>query len=210
MKTDRQKKQVQKLKKELKHIKLRIWILAVMLLVAAIILMIGVNIIVNGKVGLYPFSLFSVSEHQLTVEYRGMNDSQVEIARSLLEDVSPIYLAQQNKIIFTTHIKDYCAYCDGVNVFHKSLVSWSDNQSYMREVLCHELMHSFTFKSNEAHKVVYDLGQKQVCFGWQQDLKDYLGGDALEINLTNGSSINITLTKINEVSASKRTEVYIV
>lgn len=106
------------------------------------------------------------------VTYSDLNKSEINYAKKLMKKIDPIYLRGQEEIIFAknetgcdglTHND-----CNGVNIMRGAKI-YIEYSFDMKEVLCHELLHTYMFPATNfdndiVHDVVYDAGEKGVCY----------------------------------------------
>jgi len=106
--------------------------------------------------------------------YENLTDKEIDFFNSIFKDVNPIYLVNNHNIIITKNITNYCDDCEGVNKKDGELIAikYLEDEGWLKEVICHELLHSFFLDDGEYsdgsytlnHQIIYDLGEKFVCF----------------------------------------------
>lgn len=117
--------------------------------------------------------------NQIEIQYVGLNYQQQTIAKNLIEQVDSIFLTKTKKIIFVKSMQDYCNQilhkkCDsdlaGFNKGNLIVIEYHGQVS-TKEIICHEFLHTFFINDGETngqltlnHKLIYNLGEKQVCF----------------------------------------------
>lgn len=89
-------------------------------------------------------------------------------------DMKDYYTDFFDSMIFTKDLEQVKRYCDdeealGCNSFGEIII-YADIEeltyynTFMRDAICHEILHSIIYNNEQTHPIVYDLGQKQVCY----------------------------------------------
>jgi len=108
------------------------------------------------------------------IKYENLSTKEINIVQRILKEIKPEYMAVTNKIVFVKDIKKHCGkdrYCSGVTYYQsKNIYIKYREDGFMREAICHELIHTLFLsplgrgKENPIHAIIYDLGEKEVCF----------------------------------------------
>ena len=114
--------------------------------------------------------LYNLTEYKPEIVYDNLTQKEEKRARSIMKNVSNIYLKFNRAIIFTSDTDKYCP--DSAGCFlpdeSKIVVGMRTHKS-PEEILCHEIGHSFLKgtvldgKKDPIHALIYDFGEKRVC-----------------------------------------------
>lgn len=92
---------------------------------------------------------------------------------TLLEGLDEQFSKFSDEIIFTKDLNKVRRICGKINAVGcnlgqgRSIYIYYDEafeDAWLREAICHELLHSLIFPGDESHEVVYKLGYHQVCY----------------------------------------------
>lgn len=109
-------------------------------------------------------------ERSTKVVYDHLNNSQISSIENILKDLKPEYFEAQKLITFTSNISKDCAKIDCIGVNYRKgdriYVSWYDDTNYLKELICHELLHTFIWHSESAKEelIVEELSKTLQCF----------------------------------------------
>lgn len=103
-----------------------------------------------------------------------LTDSEIDLVHKIVNDTMDEYLLPQKKITFAKSIKqDYegvsgdtkkSEYILGFNYNNGIIfVEFNNNEVYLRETYCHELLHTVVFGPNE-EEIVESIEPYQPCF----------------------------------------------
>ena len=110
------------------------------------------------------------------INLQGLNLEETQIAKKVLSELSPEYSRGYNKVYFTKNItKEYIKHniplinrvssdIYGFNKRGDIFILYINNEKFLRNALCHEILHQFLKKNEIAHRIIYDLAGKEVCF----------------------------------------------
>lgn len=108
----------------------------------------------------------------IPISYDGLSFSEIDRVKEIINDLAPLYLKGHKSITITNDIKKYQVMeridnksIGGFNKGRDIYIQNSDNMEWMKNVICHEILHSFIRSGELAHEVVYDLADKGVCYG---------------------------------------------
>lgn len=111
--------------------------------------------------------------YDYVVDYGDLNELQSLIASDAVSTIKPIYLPYIKEIYFVTNYSviykkhngfDSGRY-NGMNYDNGVIyVEYQEDTNYLREILCHEILHSYFNNDFVAHEIIYDLGEQQVCY----------------------------------------------
>lgn len=116
------------------------------------------------------FNNLELNDTDIDVYFSELDSSEIDIATNLVRQVNPIYTLGTINITF---VKNMTAGYNGEQTEEgMALIGWNrGGEIYVlykpdkiRETLCHELLHSFIPLTNNNHKIVYDMGAKEVCY----------------------------------------------
>lgn len=99
-------------------------------------------------------------------------DKEENVLRNIVYGLDPKYSQFVKQINFTkdlNYIIDYCrsdSKAGGCNSRDRILLYYkgSYTEKWMREAVCHEVLHSLISSGKESHLIVYDLGRQGVCY----------------------------------------------
>ena len=109
----------------------------------------------------------------INITYDGLNQSEIMFFESVFSQINPIYLYENEQIIVVKNISEYCDNCEGQNINkgEKIVIKFHRNEDYFKEIISHELLHTYIKfetgsedKDHPLHRIVYDLGFKNVVF----------------------------------------------
>jgi len=110
---------------------------------------------------------------QVKINYVGeFTPEEKNVLGEIIYDVDKKYSQFVREINFTKNIKDVMNFCSssspdtvGCNYRDRIVLFYDDySEDWVRMAICHEILHSIILSGDETHKIVYDLGNKQVCF----------------------------------------------
>lgn len=108
---------------------------------------------------------------ELIINLTELTPKETQVAEKVINDLKEEYLSIQKSITIGHNIKKSYPYPDkwnnltaGFNADRNIFIEFTSNEKLLREYLCHELLHSFVIHTDEGHEIVYDLGEKMVCF----------------------------------------------
>ena len=109
----------------------------------------------------------------INITYDGLNQNEIMFFESVFSQINPIYLYENEHIIVVKNISEYCDNCEGQNINkgEKIVIKFHRNEDYFKEIISHELLHTYIKfetgsedKDHPLHRIVYDLGFKNVVF----------------------------------------------
>lgn len=116
-------------------------------------------------------SIPNISFPQVT--YINISQSNQSYFEDVLFSMNSLYFYEQRDVIVLSDISPYCNDCDAQNIEseNKIVFKFKRDEFYIKEVLCHEFMHTYIKREvgdedalHPLHQIVYDLGIKHVCF----------------------------------------------
>lgn len=110
---------------------------------------------------------FAESNSSLEIYTPGLDEQEVERARSVIDGINPLYLTKIKKVTFVKGELETSG--DSLWGYYRStgeiFIKYRDNVEGMKITMSHETMHSFLRLSDEdSHRVVFDLGRKLVIY----------------------------------------------
>lgn len=110
----------------------------------------------------------SLPQHNMVISYEGLTKDEINRVNDYINDLDPIYLTdRQREIRFVSNISEYCDDCYGINYNDGELmvILVRESESETRYTLCHELLHSYVYGSNEVEEpIVRDLSASFRCY----------------------------------------------
>ena len=108
---------------------------------------------------------------KIIIDYSNLTQEEYEIASKIISQVKPLYMAPQRRITFVEDISKKCRDCgkieDGKKIFglnrnRKIIIQFVYDETTLKNILCHELLHSFIYTPQE--DIVYDVADFYTCF----------------------------------------------
>lgn len=106
--------------------------------------------------------------------YLNLTEEEIEIVEGIMSQVNPIFMYQQQKIIFTNETPSVCEdKCGGANVGRgrEIYIMYHSDPYSLRKTIGHELMHTYMIGSKGSdwehpfHQIVFELARQEVVFG---------------------------------------------
>lgn len=129
------------------------------------------------------FTMVLVTQHypvptKLEYNYSDLNETQIEHVNLIMSNIKSEYLKNQKKITFTNNItKLYKPFyltkeqateeaenLLGYNMRKSIIIKYDDDDALLIKVICHELLHSFLYSSDDAHVIIYDIDDYFTCY----------------------------------------------
>lgn len=107
------------------------------------------------------------------IVYKGLTKEEINFFNNVLNQINPIYLTSQKKIIVAKNISDYCDSCSGSNYGHGTLIvlKYKEDEEYLKRIITHEFLHTYFIKNfgengieDPIHRIIYELSDKLVAF----------------------------------------------
>ncbi len=99
-----------------------------------------------------------------------LTEEEQEGVLEIINDVKIIYMKKQRSIEFTKNIEKYGRKIGtrGINKRNGYIIlAYTSDDYSLREALCHELLHSYMYRDDISHAIVYDLHGYLPCFKTQ-------------------------------------------
>lgn len=155
-------------KKKIKSLKKSVYLANLCLFITTVTLISALTALILNQ---YP----PISKVKITYD---LNESQKQLAEKVMSEVKPEYLSIQKTITFTNDLSKYYHQfyltkrqnieksneLAGFNQEREVYILFYNNEYWIKRVLCHELLHSFSLQSEEAHAVIYDEESYLPCF----------------------------------------------
>ena len=114
----------------------------------------------------------SLEQEVVYIQYDGLSPLEIDNVKGIIDSLNPLYLKGHKSITITDDIKKHQAkegvpYNKSVGGFNKGreiYIQNFKNLEWMKNVICHEILHSYIRSGEIAHEVVYDLADKGVCY----------------------------------------------
>lgn len=142
-----------------------------------IIVFLGIGVII---LSLHMLALSYPFPTNLEIKYNGLTLEEQHHAEEILSDLKPQYLNLQREIVITTNLEPYYNQLfmseetkqKKLNVLlgfnengqGKVYVLYNDNDYELKRTICHELLHTYFYVNDDAHKIVYDVADYLPCF----------------------------------------------
>jgi len=132
-------------------------------------IVLGIHLFVVGEINAIVSEIYPNKTWNVTINYDDLTPEETRIAENMISAIKPEYLAHQRSITFTHNLSKFSNDEDvetyaGYNYLGHNYILWSDWETSMKITVCHELLHTFMWRDELTHEVVYDLGEKLVCF----------------------------------------------
>ena len=109
----------------------------------------------------------SVQFGDLNITFKNVSSVEQKYIYSLFDKINPLYLLYNNNFLFTSDkLFSNETELGGYNMDNGlKIVISVDDLVYLKEVLCHELLHSYFNMNNDLEEqLVDDLAKKEVCY----------------------------------------------
>lgn len=145
---------INKKQKEKKHRIL--YICFCIVCISFFILILCITIIIYN---VYPFY-----KKDLSIQYDNITDSQIKDFEYIFDDIKPIYYSAVSSMVLTNNIDKYKPDCNcyGFNKNKRIYIQYVEDELLLREIVCHELLHTWVYRSNE--EIVTDLARSYPCY----------------------------------------------
>jgi hypothetical protein len=113
-----------------------------------------------------------------TIKVINLSEKEVYDLNKIFKDIKPIYLQGQKSITITNNLtslienrfdfmfdnESEILEVAGFNYGDDIYIEYSHNNKWIKEVICHELLHTYFINNEVTHKIIYDIGKTEVCF----------------------------------------------
>jgi len=138
-------------------------------------IMTALNVSLVITIGILLLVTFPSSYDNLKIDYTDLNSDEIKEVEGIMGNLNPLYTQFVKEVIFTHHITNYCktsgcsknckdGWCSGFNRDQKIVVQYVNNEEWLSQTICHEILHSIIIATKETHKIVYDLEEQGVCY----------------------------------------------
>lgn len=122
------------------------------------------------------YKLIKMSADETNLNIEELKLSEQKLILNIIDEVQPIYMKTQKSITFTHNISKYSLSYNnldtaGFNLNKNIYIEFVNNEEIMKEVICHELLHSFFRFDDYSHSIIYDLGEQKVCFSMNERIE---------------------------------------
>lgn len=131
------------------------------------------------------FQAYPINQHTKVYYDNTLSPYEKSQAEYLVSELKPQYLTLIKSITFTNNLSDYyhpfyeskkqsdkdAETLLGFNQLDNVYVEYSSDEYDLRAVLCHEILHSYSYMSDQSHEVIYDLETYLPCYS---DVKNVL------------------------------------
>ncbi len=150
-----------------------------------LIVIVSILIILNILIMFIVFNVYSNNKTIISIDSSNYNFPKIitmnlslqnnETVNSLVNSINPIFLVNKNVFYFISNrtlMNQKCNHkgCVGVNYINNNIytsyIFFKNNKDYLKNVICHELLHTIIDRNEKYHKIVYLLGNKKVCFDY--------------------------------------------
>ncbi|MEK6880332.1 MAG: hypothetical protein AABY22_12020 [Nanoarchaeota archaeon] len=149
--------EIKDLKKKLRYKKILIVISYILLFLL---------IVLNFLVFYVTKDIFVSYEDDISYNFSSVSISEQNKVNKILRDINPIYLKSQKSITLTYNLSgNSSSITFGINKNNGEIYILANRDIMsIRRTLCHELLHTYFKYTEEAHDIIRDLAEKEVCY----------------------------------------------